>query len=1479
MIDITAADLTFGTINTGQSKSGGGRSQANIVYHVLNSLNIKRILLDRISGVVMILFALLFTVISTWSLLSIFVKFKRIERLDNFELAITSRSLLFQGKIFVRFFYGWIFLANIWFYFNSITCYTVVSVETVDPNKPSTFPGNVLVQSSKVSLINKNIQCGTVTHYFMVVIMNINLLLALMQKYIQILLVSHLPNPRINIIRKLPYEIMSTSIFILALLVKCIVVYVSTSPTLFSSYWIIILTFYIALYCSVLFFKPYYMWHKNVFRINSLLITIGCISIVSVMTTIDLTTRIELIAYLVALLSLIIVHRLFSNRFKGIELHKEASNDTQLVTLIFKALQTYDSYKTLVDDKVELTIETNSIRFEYYNLISMLSKYYRNKIGRKYDFVNKSSGKKLQNKIYRMKSNHPENPDKIMDVGLKQDEFETLGFRKDIDVGRNHELPTGRAKKMVEIGKVKFLVDGALSATSEKVEDASGGAQEVEDVRPNIDELPEEIGGLGPLMKVIDQILQSKILDVVMSSRMGGEFQHQFVSLYVIFYVFYLNRPATATRMLSILEKKLVASNEVSTGSEAISPNKSGGLASLTSTLLKMFDVKGLLLPRLITSESYGSRNRKIPSILLNQLREMIRLSLADILNIPTKRPEIDHNFLNYQYVWIFGRSIEVINNYDNLRSLLANSYYSKKQYFSNILNEGNVAEFSSIYHETKQFVWYHDRIMSHFNLIFEETKLNYTPAVTLYAFYMKYYMYDIWRCNKLLREHMNKKQLNDSISLFNNRQSKSNEMVVIQVSIEKECFQKVQTATTNVEKFLQFKQEEIIGANLGACVPEPVGSRHEYLASPKLITGSLLSNPNILTLPIRRKDGCVCEMDVFIRINHEIRRGLVISAGVIFDIDTSTKDCMIIMDDDGTILEISYPASKIFRRGSNMELYSPEFLNVMQSLLPLQSLILTSGKPNAQFVASNDWLLASYKMFYRLSRGKRFKIVDKSGRTLNMHLSLYMLFIPRIQRCVKMIRMVNIDEESDLENIRKKLNSLTLDAFIAINGFTREDKVVFSILEMVEREEAEADPIGMQDTEVQAPDAQASGSKLGLNRMPTHHPSNKKIPQTKGVMVGYDTIDSDGWKAKKDSDEKEEKDVGDDGNESLELVKRKGSHEVEGIEGAGRKKEEESMGNRESVRGRVDETVKLKANLLHQAAHNELNGSGSSVSNLAVLVFLSFIFILLVVQLLLLLYKYYIRFNFFVQIKDGLDLISGSSGMLMHSTTAVDALDAITYSRLGYFNLNYTNDYLGKDLLELNPIFPYFADDYKDIFDFFSDYFRDVSTLNFPQLINIHSLPSQKTFTFKLPISGLSQNQQVSYASLFQTLQIETTQYVAFTNNLFWKIINQLPSVATLPWNSTSRNTADILMEGLRINRLNQMAQISIQLFYIMSDFMDRISQILISANLYSGLFGIAQYVITIIAIGVIFCMWRFKLHEFLTLLFTVKVTPTLII
>jgi len=158
-------------------------------------------------------------------------------------------------------------------------------------------------------------------------------------------------------------------------------------------------------------------------------------------------------------------------------------------------------------------------------------------------------------------------------------------------------------------------------------------------------------------------------------------------------------------------------------------------------------------------------------------------------------------------------------------------------------------------------------------------------------------------------------------------------ECMALTVSGEPADLHSITFVTSNCETYLGYSTAELVGTDLSRLLPKPVGQNHRAVFAPATSTSAFFEwkMPNNLVLVQRNQ--LLRTVEIIVKLNNQIERGLSFFANCGFPVDGDDKDALfLVVSKNRRILELSETAQSTFRRDSHLRDYSTDLQDSVEA-------------------------------------------------------------------------------------------------------------------------------------------------------------------------------------------------------------------------------------------------------------------------------------------------------------------------------------------------------------------------------------------------------------------------------------------------------------------------------------------------------------------------------------------------------------------
>ena len=537
----------------------------------------------------------------------------------------------------------------------------------------------------------------------------------------------------------------------------------------------------------------------------------------------------------------------------------------------------------------------------------------------------------------------------------------------------------------------------------------------------------EKLGNqsLCELYSIILRILERRSYLELLSKDPESIVNGKFTALLIIFLNFFLDRTPGAINLLR--QMYLKAKKQPSIGHQAKQAKVSD-----TDFPISMF-----------------VNTQALDSVHYCKLFHLVKLRLIGRANVAIVNQYGIRGSENPDNRWNLCTALIVISEKERVKALLKQSYIIKRKFMDEISLKG--VNLGKIYDKTEKFLDCHDKLRIAFTKMNRGTRGAYFPANILEAVYLKYFLFSEVEANKKVKEAIARNQTNDTVSLFENLQSRSNEMTIIQASLEEASFQNMTFVSTNIKRFLGYDASELTNKKMPLIIPEPIASRHDLLVHPKLIQGHSLGQNMMNKTFGRGKNGYISGLGFLMKMTPMIEHGLSVTSALLFEASSIFKDIVMVLGDEGEILELSEIGSLYFRKLERMEKYSQLFASRLKEVMEMNHYILAHGKPTVEQISQEGWMMNSYQAYFELGRGSAFQMKDKHNLTRYFGSSLNLLHIPRIGKTMQILKLKllenNIIQSGTVEDFKKIYKPLSAEAFCKLRSLSPSERFIYATM------------------------------------------------------------------------------------------------------------------------------------------------------------------------------------------------------------------------------------------------------------------------------------------------------------------------------------------------------------------------------------------------------------------------------------------------
>lgn len=239
-------------------------------------------------------------------------------------------------------------------------------------------------------------------------------------------------------------------------------------------------------------------------------------------------------------------------------------------------------------------------------------------------------------------------------------------------------------------------------------------------------------------------------------------------------------------------------------------------------------------------------------------------------------------------------------------------------------------------------------------------------------------------------------------------------EFTVIYLSAEEKDFHKIVYSSSNLFKWVGYKNKELQGADLDILLPPAIRRVHKTIISEEHISGTMLMNNKLRRLACQTKDGYLAPFSFGVRINNQLSSG-VQYVGVL-NFKLRARDCCVLLTNKkGEIQGLTQSALQFFQKGECIFNYNQSFKSIYRdlNLVSKEKLIMRDKGKDYSLLFSNEKRMKYWKTFCSWAGWRDINMLTKDKKAVTMRISIEDYLVYNIREYFRFVIIKKTDEQT----------------------------------------------------------------------------------------------------------------------------------------------------------------------------------------------------------------------------------------------------------------------------------------------------------------------------------------------------------------------------------------------------------------------------------------------------------------------------------
>lgn len=212
------------------------------------------------------------------------------------------------------------------------------------------------------------------------------------------------------------------------------------------------------------------------------------------------------------------------------------------------------------------------------------------------------------------------------------------------------------------------------------------------------------------------------------------------------------------------------------------------------------------------------------------------------------------------------------------------------------------------------QFHYAKNSVYDIYKYLSDECEKKYAPLQLLFGYFILNCCQDRDLANKLLNSY-SKASLKNNYNLnliFSDKRMRDKDFTVIYISAEENNYHKIVYSSSNLFKWVGYKNKELQGADLDILLPPAIRRIHKTIINEEFISGTMLMNNRFRRLACQTKQGYLVPFSFGVRINNQLFSGMQYVGVLNFKL--RARDCCVLLTNKkGEIQGLTESAQQFF--------------------------------------------------------------------------------------------------------------------------------------------------------------------------------------------------------------------------------------------------------------------------------------------------------------------------------------------------------------------------------------------------------------------------------------------------------------------------------------------------------------------------------------------------------------------------------------